>query len=103
MNLGVVAIGKEHFDESVDWSDDAYQISQTLHAGLTEEKALGIWVGLLQGGRLRQSLDFFVAATKRSQERGAVIDQVEWLNDQGLVYFQTGQLPAAENYYLQSL
>ena len=104
LNLGVVAIGKEHFDESVDWSDDAYQISQTLHAGLTEEKALGnLGWAYYKMGDFDKSLDFFVAATKRSQERGAVIDQVEWLNDQGLVYFQTGQLPAAENYYLQSL
>ena len=104
LNLGVVAIGKEHFDESVHWSDNAYQISQTLHAGLTEEKSLGnLGWAYYKMGDFDKSLDFFVAATKRSQERGAVIDQVEWLNDQGLVYFQTGQFPAAENYYLQSL
>jgi len=104
LNLGVVAIGNEHFDESVDWSNAATDLAQAVRAGLTEEKALGnLGWAYYKMGDYEKSLDFFVAAGKRSQELGAVIDEVEWLNDQGLVYFQTGQFETAEKYYRQSL
>jgi CHAT domain-containing protein len=104
LNLGVVAIGKEHFDESVQWSDEAQRLARMIHAGLTEEKALGnLGWAYYKMGDFAKSLDFFVTATKRSQELGVVIDEVEWLNNQGLVYFQTNQFSVAEDYYRQSL
>jgi CHAT domain-containing protein len=104
LNLGVVALGKEHFDESIDWSRAASESSHALHAGLTEEKALGnLGWAYYKMGDFERALDLFVAATNRSLELGAVIDRVEWLNNQGLVYFQLGQLPVAEKLYLQSL
>jgi CHAT domain-containing protein len=104
LNLGVVAIGKEHFDESVQRSDQALRLARTVQAGLTEEKALGnLGWAYYKMGDFDKASDFFLAATKKSQELSAVIDQVEWLNDQGLVYFQTNRFPLAEKYYRQSL
>lgn len=104
LNLGVVAIGKEHFDESVDWSDAASTVAHAIHANLTEEKALGnLGWAYYKMGDFDKSLDCFVKATKSSQELGAVIDSVEWLNNQGLVYFQEDQFGPAEDNYRQSL
>lgn len=104
LNLGVVAIGKEHFDESVDWSDGASTIAHAVDAQLTEEKALGnLGWAYYKMGDFGKALDGFVKATKSAHRLGAVIDEVEWLNNQGLVYFQEEQSQAAENYYRQSL
>jgi CHAT domain-containing protein len=104
LNLGVVAIGKERFDESVSWSEEAMALARVLHAGLTEEKAVGNqgWAYYKMGDYDR-ALEFFQAATRKSQELGAEIDQVEWLNDQGMVYFQAGQFDLAGENYRQSL
>jgi CHAT domain-containing protein len=104
LNLGVVAIGKEHFDESVDWSNAASALAKEIGAGLTEEKALGnLGWAYFKMGDFDRSLNFFQAAGKRAQELGAVIDQVEWLNNQGLVYFQMDRYGEAEKYYRDSL
>ncbi len=104
LNLGVVAIGRERFDESVQWSSDAQRVARIIPSGLDEEKASGnLGWAYYKMGDFDRSLAQYADASRKAGELGAVIDQVEWLNNSGLVYFQTGQLPLAENYYRQSL
>ena len=104
LNLGVVAIGNEHFDQSIDWSSEALQVSRALQADLTEEKALGnLGWAYYKMGDFARSADFFQEAARRAHDLGAVIDQVEWLNNQGLVCFQTNQVASAQQYYEKSL
>jgi CHAT domain-containing protein len=104
LNLGVVAIGREHFDESIDWSKEAYTLSDSLGDNLDAEKALGnlAWA-YYKMGDFDQSLLLSMEATQRARNLGVVIDEVEWLNNVGLIYSQTNQLPLAEKYYQQSL
>jgi CHAT domain-containing protein len=104
LNLGVVAIGREHFDESIQWSSDAQRVARVIPSGLDEEKAAGnLGWAYYKMGDFDRSLVQFADASRKAGELGVVIDQVEWLNNLGLVYFQTGQLPLAEDYYRQSL
>lgn len=104
LNLGVVAIGKEHFDQSIDWSTNAQQVSQRLGAGLAEEKTLGnLGWAYYKVGDFEKSLDYFKAANEKAVALRVPIDQVEWLNDVGLVYLSLHQLPLADSYYRQSL
>jgi CHAT domain-containing protein/Flp pilus assembly protein TadD len=104
LNLGVAELGKERFDESIQWSSDAQNLAQTIASGLDEEKALGnLGYAYYKMGDFDRSLTEYTQASQKAGELGAFIDQVEWLNDLGLVYFQTDQLPLAENYYRQSL
>ncbi len=104
LNLGVIAIGKEHFDESIDWSDQAQAAARAIGAGLDEEKALGnLGWAYYKLGDFERSLEYFTAAAARANDSGAVKDETIWLNNLGLVNFQTNQLAVAEKYYLQSL
>jgi CHAT domain-containing protein/Flp pilus assembly protein TadD len=104
LNLGVVAIGRERFDESVQWSSDAQRVARIIPSGLDEEKASGnLGWAYYKMGDFDRSLVQYADASRKAGELGVVIDQVEWLNNLGLVYFQTGQLSLAENYYRQSL
>jgi CHAT domain-containing protein/Tfp pilus assembly protein PilF len=104
LNLGVIAIGKEHFDESIDWSDQAQAAARAISAGLDEEKALGnLGWAYYKLGDFERSLEHFTAAAARARDSGAVKDETIWLNNLGLVNFQTNQLAVAEKYYIQSL
>jgi len=104
LNLGVVSIGREHFDESVDWSDAATYTAHAIHANLTEEKALGnLGWAYYKMGDFAQSLDCFTRAAQSAHGLGAMIDEVEWLNNLGLVFFQQDNFADAEKYYRQSL
>src|SRR5260370_412887 len=50
-----------------------------------------------------RSLEHFTTAAARARDSGAVKDETIWLNNLGLVNFQTNQLTVAEKYYIQSL
>ena len=104
LNLGVVAMREQHYDESVDWSRSAFDVSHSLQAGLTEEKALGnlAWA-YFKMGDFDQSLDMYGEAENRADQLGALLDQVRWLNSLGLVYHRIGQDAAAHGYYQKSL
>jgi CHAT domain-containing protein len=104
LNLGVIAIGKEHFDESIDWSAQAQASARAIGAGLDEEKALGnLGWAYYKLGDFERSLEYFTAAAARANNSGAVKDETIWLNNLGLVNFETNQLAVAEKYYVQSL
>jgi len=104
LNLGVIASGKEHFDESIDWSDQAQAAARAIGAGLDEEKALGnLGWAYYKLGDFGRSLEHFTTAAARARDSGAVKDETIWLNNLGLVNFQTNQLTVAEKYYIQSL
>jgi CHAT domain-containing protein len=104
LNLGVVAMGKEHFDESIDWSEQSQQIARAIDSGLDEEKALGnIGWDYYKLGDFQKSLTFFEAASKKAHELEAFKDETIWLNNLGHVYSETDQADAAEGQYVKSL
>ena len=104
LNLGVVAMGKEHFDESIDWSEQSQKIAREIDSGLDEEKALGnIGWDYYKLGDFQRSLAFFEAASRKAHERQAFKDETIWLNNLGHVYNQTDQANAAEGQYIKSL
>ena len=104
LNLGVVASEREHYDQSIDWSNGVYQTSQLLHDRHTGQVALGnlAWA-YYKMGDFDKALAFYQEAENTARALGAVYDQIGWLNNIGLVYYQLNQLPAAEDYYRQSL
>jgi CHAT domain-containing protein len=103
-NLGAVAERQEHYDEAVDWLNDAYATANTLHDRYTGEVALGnlAWA-YYKMGDFERSLAFYQEAEKAAKDIKAAYDQIGWLNNIGLVYYQMNQLPVAEDYYRQSL
>jgi len=104
LNLGVVASEEEHYDESIDWSNEVYRTTQLLHDPHTGQVALGnlAWA-YYKMGDFERALAFYRDAEKVARDIGAVYDQIGWLNNIGLVHYQLNQLSVAEGYYRQSL
>jgi CHAT domain-containing protein len=104
LNLGAVALRKEHFDESIDWSSAANKKAQALEDRQTAEVALGnLGWDYYKMGDFERSLALYQEAEKKAIELGAVYDQILWLNNLGLVYYQMNQLSTAEDYYRKAL
>ncbi|MGA9507065.1 MAG: CHAT domain-containing protein [Candidatus Sulfotelmatobacter sp.] len=103
-NLGAVAERWEHYDEAIDWLNDAYRKADILHDQHTGQVAMGnlAWA-YYKMGDFDGSLAFYREAEKAAKHQGAVYDQIGWLNNIGLVYYQQNKPTVAEDYYRQSL
>jgi CHAT domain-containing protein len=103
-NLVLIGFGLERYDDSIDWSNQALQVSESLGTGQITEQVIGnLGWAYYKMGDFETSLAQFQEAEKKAHELGSTIDRVEWLNNIGLVYAQLGQLSVAENYYRESL
>jgi CHAT domain-containing protein len=103
LNLGVVAMKEEHWDESLEWSNRAYSVAHSLGVHLTEEKALGnLGLQYYYMGDYERSLAMSLEATRQAHELDAEYDEVQWLNQTGLVHYQANELSVAEDYYRKS-
>ena len=104
LNLGVVANELGHYDESIDWSNDAYRSSQVLDDKDAGQVALGnlAWA-YDKMGDFDRALALYQDAEKAARELAASYDEIGWLNNIGLVYYQLNQLGDAERYYQESL
>jgi CHAT domain-containing protein len=104
LDLGTVTMLEEHFDESIDWSNDAYRAAHILRDQSTGEAALGnLGWAYYKMGDFDRALALYQDAEKNAHELGASYDQILWLNNIGLVYYQLNQLSIAEEYYRRSL
>lgn len=104
LNLGTVAMGEERYDQSIDWSNDAYRTAEILGDESTGEAALGnLGWAYYKMGDFDKALALYQEAEKTARGLGAVYDQMLWLNTIGLVYYQLDQLSTAEHYYQQAL
>ena len=104
LNLGAVAEQKDHYDESLDWLNDAGKKAQTLGDRRLAEAALGnqAW-DYYKMGDFDRALAMYREAEKTANDIGAVYHRIQWLNNICLVYCQLNQFSAAEDYYRQSL
>jgi CHAT domain-containing protein len=104
LNLGAVAEQEQHYDESIDWLNDAYQTAQVLQDRYAKEAALGnqAW-DYYRMGAFDTSLALLQEAEETAKDLDAVNHRIHWLNNIGLVYYQMNQLSTAEEYYRQSL
>ena len=104
VNLGTVFEQQGHYDEAIDWSNNAHQIAQTLHDRSTEEETLGnqAWA-YYKMGDFDRALKLDTEAEATAGAVAAEADQISWLNNLGLVLFQQNQFSAAESYYRRSL
>jgi CHAT domain-containing protein len=103
-NLGQVALGKEHYDESIDWSNAANKKAQILGDRRLAELAQGnlAWA-FYKMGDFDKALSMYQDAETTATQLGANYHQILWLNNIGLVYYEWNQLALAEDYYRQSL
>jgi CHAT domain-containing protein len=104
LNLGTASLQQNHFDEAVDWSSSARELSIQLGAGYVAQVALGnLGWAYYQLGDAERALDMFLQAEKSARQFRAVHVQLIWLMAAGYVYLDRGDYSLAEQSYLQGL
>ena len=103
LDLGVVALRVEHYEDAQDRLARASELAKSIGSRIIIEKATGnaAWA-FYKLGDFRKALASAQAAEKEAAELGVPIDQVEWLKDAGLNEFHLGDLVAARSYYEKS-
>ena len=104
LNLGVVALQSDLYDEAADWSRAADQIA----VGIGAEYLAEITEGNLGWSDYRlgdhdQALTRFLDAEKRASTLGSLRDQLKWLENIGFVYQADGGHDRAEPVYHRAL
>ena len=104
MNLGVVALLEEHFEDSLARFGDAATLARSIGAKLLLEKATGNigWI-YYKTGDFQRSLSNAIEAEKQASELGSTIDQVIWLNNAGLSEYKLEDIGGARALYERSL
>jgi len=104
LNLSVVALHRERFDEALNWSEAADHIAVKLNARSILEKSQGnnAWADY-KLGNFEEALAGFQRAEQGAKAIGEVSDRMEWLNDVGLSHYQLGHPLDAETYYKSAL
>ena len=104
LNLGVVALQNEHYDEAVDWSKSAYRAAVELNAEDMAQVASGnLGWAYFELGDKEKSLGLFLEAYKRATDLGDLHAAINWLTNAGHVYRDVGDLRRAAQSYHQSL
>jgi CHAT domain-containing protein/Flp pilus assembly protein TadD len=104
LNLGVVALQRERFDEAIDWSNRAYELSQALGARQLLEKIVGnLGWAYFKVGDYEKAQELMQDAERRAHELDAPIDRVEWLTNLGLIEVKLNRPDLAEQHYETSL
>jgi CHAT domain-containing protein/tetratricopeptide (TPR) repeat protein len=104
MNLGVVAVQEEHYEDALMRFNSASILARSIGAKLVLEKLLvnSGWV-YYKVGDFQRALTNFQEAERQAGELGSTIDQVRSLNNAGLSEYRLGNMDAARSFYEQSL
>lgn len=104
MNLGVIAMQEEHYEDALTRFSDASALARSIGAKLVLEKAVGnIGFVYFRTGDFQRSLANFNDDEKQAADLGSPIDQVRSLNNAGLSEYRLGDLNAARSFYERSL
>jgi CHAT domain-containing protein len=104
LNLSWSADESTHFDEALDWANDARQLSVDLDFGGFAQTALGnmAWA-YYKLGDSEKAREMFIEAGKQAEKLGDVSDQVSWLTDAGYTYMDARDFEVAARSFQQSL
>jgi CHAT domain-containing protein/Tfp pilus assembly protein PilF len=104
MNLGVVALREDHYEDALARFGEASTLARSIGAKLALEKAVGnIGNIYFKTGDFQRSLENCNEAEKQATELGVPKDQVLWLNNVGQSEFRLRDFGAARLSYERSL
>jgi CHAT domain-containing protein len=104
MNLSWAADEQTHFDEALDWSASARQVSMNLDfAGITQAALGNMGWAYYKLGDFEKAKGLLVEAQNRAEELGDLADQIGWLTNAAYVDMDAGDLSIAEQSFRQSL
>lgn len=104
MNLGVVALHREQYEDALAVFGEAAHAAGALGARLAQEKAVGnaadAYLGL---GDFQRALDSFNLAERQSEQLDVPIDRIRWLQQIGLCHLRLGEPSASLSAYEDAL
>ena len=104
LNLGVVYLRSDRFDEALDWSNFAYRTSVQLGAQDLAQAALGnVGWAYFKLGDADRALQIFDVAEKDAIRLGDTGSEIGWLATTAYVYQSTGNLTRATQFDTQYL
>lgn len=104
LDLSWSANEQTHFDEALDWANNARQVSVPREFADIAQAALGnMGWAYYKLGDLEQAGNMFLDAKGQAERLGDITDQTMWLQAVGYIYLDARTFPAAEESYQQSL
>jgi CHAT domain-containing protein len=103
-SLGLVAITRDHYDESIEWDQAALQLSRTIGAQSSVARILGNlgWSYFVMGD-YENALDLAQQAEKSFENAGLVGNQINWLINIGKADYYLREYAAVEEKSLKAL
>lgn len=104
LDLGWSALQQEHYDETMDWSNSAYNLAASIGAERIAQTALGNegWA-YYKLGEDEKALNLLSEAEARAHRISATTDEATWLTTSGYIYLDAGKFDEAEKHYKQAL
>ena len=104
LDLSWSADEQTHFDEALDWANDARQISIPRDFADIAQAALGnMGWAYYKLGDPEKAGNMFLEAEGQAEKLGDITDQAMWLQAVGYIYLDAHTFSAAEESYQQSL
>ena len=104
LNLGVVSIQSDHYDDAVDWSNAAYQEAVALGAeDLAQNASANLGWSYFKLGDAEKALDLLLEAEKNATKLGDTEDEIKWLTTAAYIYQDNGSLDRASESYDEAL
>ena len=104
MNLGVVALQLEHYEDALNRFNRGSALAQSVGAVVAQEKAIGnIGWTYYRTGDYARALDNSMRAKAQASEIGATLDETQWLTNAGMSQFMLNDIDSARSSYEQSL
>ena len=93
-----------HFDNALDWSEEARRISVEQVLPEVTQAALGnIGWAYYKLGDAEKAQGIFLEALKQAEKLGDKSDQVQWLTNLGYIHMDSNELEVAEQAFINSL
>jgi CHAT domain-containing protein len=104
LNLGYIAMQANHYDEAVDWSRSAYQVSiNSGYENFAQVAAGNLGWSYYELGDENRALEQFLDAEKSAARLGNIRYELKWLTTAGYVFSDSGDWARAAQSYRQAL
>jgi CHAT domain-containing protein len=103
LDLGKSSLLQEHYDQTMEWSEAAFNLAASIDAGHIVQTALGNegWA-YYKLGEHEKALPLLLNARDSAHKIGATTYEVAWLTTAGYVYLDSGDLEKAQQSYRQA-
>ncbi len=104
LNLGVVALQSEHYDEALDWLQSANKLAlQSGEEDLAQTASGNLGWAYFKLGDKERSLQMLTEAEAHAAKLGDLLVEIQWSMTTGYVYMDSGQIELAKQEYRRAL